>query len=62
MVRCCQNGIRDQIAEGCLIGGRMGRHDARVALLSLDHQADESPLFFHPGALRYYAEKGLKIK
>jgi len=33
-----------------------------AAHLSLDHQADESPLPFHSGALRYYAEKGLKIK
>ena len=33
-----------------------------AAHLSLDHQADESPLPFHPGAFRYYSEKGLKIK
>jgi hypothetical protein len=33
-----------------------------AAHLSLGHQAEESPLPFHPGAVRYYSEKGLKIK
>jgi len=30
--------------------------------LSLESQADGSPIPFHPGAVRYFKEKGIKVK
>jgi len=30
--------------------------------LALESQADGSPIPFHPGAVRYFKEKGIKVK